>query len=166
MTVWKPEPHLILDTERRGEEVLYACGFHRCALSVVDRFQCLPPPRPRPPPRPPSLVRRGNGGGGVGGGEFRGGCFPAVHCLFNAGQHSFEILSDLQVCKPQDLDAEALHVSRALPVIRHRFWGVVRIPIDLDRKLRPWRVEVEDVGIDAILPAELRAEVLASEVLP
>jgi len=42
MTVWKPEPHLILDTERRGErggdEVLSACGFHGRVLLLVDWF--------------------------------------------------------------------------------------------------------------------------------
>jgi len=86
--------------------------------------------------------------------------------LLNAGQHSFEILNDLQVREPEDLDPEALQVGRALPVILHRFWGEVRVPIDLDRELRPWSVEVKDVGIDAVLPAELRAELLASEVVP
>ncbi len=104
----------------------------------------------------PSLRRRG----------FGGGCFPAGYGLFNAGQDSFEILNDLQVREPKDLDPEALQVGRALPVILHRFWGEVRVPIDLDRELRPWRVEVEDVGIDAVLPAEPRAELPASEVVP
>ena len=86
--------------------------------------------------------------------------------MFNAGQHSFEILNDLQVREPEDLDPEALQVGRAPPVMLHRFWGEVRVPIDLDRKLRPWSVEVKDVDIDAVLSAELRAELLASEVAP
>lgn len=107
-------------------------------------------------PFPPSLRRRG----------FGGGCFPAGYRLFNAGQDSFEILKDLQIREPQDLDSEALQVGRALPVILHRFRKEVRVPIDLDREFRPWSVEVKDVGIDAILPAELRAELPASEVVP
>lgn len=86
--------------------------------------------------------------------------------MFNAAQDSFEILKDLQVREPQNLDSEALQVGRALPVILHRFREEVRVPIDLDRELRLWSVEVKDVDIDAVLPAELRAELLASQVVP
>ena len=54
MTVWKPEPHLILDTERHGEEFMYACGSHRYILSV---FECIGPHPPMRRVRPGELIQ-------------------------------------------------------------------------------------------------------------
>ena len=57
-----------------------------------------------------------------------------------------------------------VEVRRSLLVVRQRFRCEVRVAIHLDGELRARRIEVDDVGIDAVLAPKLRAELLPSEM--
>src|SRR5262249_14756806 len=96
----------------------------------------------------------------------RGRLSSAFDCHFNRPQNTFDIVGDVRVRKAQNLNAEPVEVPGSLMVIVDSGRREMRIAIDLDGQFRPWGVEVQDVGIDTILPAKLRSELLASEVLP
>lgn len=76
------------------------------------------------------------------------------------------LFKDLRVRKANHFDTELREAAAALTIVGEAVGAEVGVPVDLDCELGAGRAKVDNERVDAVLPAELHAELLSSQVLP